>query len=166
VERVSPKSRRRRSRSHTSTAAPLLAASVYVMPDLVNGFAYLTGHDNAATFLPQAHEQVCTGRYGCSTETTGILVTGHTRTATTWPTQVPLGKPFPVREPVLNWGIGGTLLRSYPFAVLSFIFGLFMTVHDPARPSRAVFPRVLGAAAVAALERAGQSRRIGIIGRP
>jgi len=102
---VSPKSRRRRPRNHAPAAVPpsrkrepapdsppqnkrhslffwlfllaILAASVYVMPDLVNGFAYLTGHDNAATFLPQAHEQVCTGRYGCSTETTGILVTGH-----------------------------------------------------------------------------------------
>jgi hypothetical protein len=89
----------------------ILVAAVVVVPSLVDGIGYLTGADHTATFVPQAYEQSC-GRSGCTNMTTGVLVSGGTRTAATWPAQVPLGQPFAVREPLWDWGVGRELISN------------------------------------------------------
>jgi hypothetical protein len=80
---------------------PLL--TVLVLPDQVNAVAYLAGVDHTVTFVPQLHVPVCS-RFGCETWTDGVLQTSPP-VRTTWPNQVPLGRPFSVRQPWWNgWG--------------------------------------------------------------
>ena len=77
---------------------PLL--TVLVLPDQVNAVAYLAGADHTVTFVPQLHVPVCS-RFGCETWTDGVLrTTPPVRTA--WPSQVPLGRLYSVRQPWWN----------------------------------------------------------------
>jgi hypothetical protein len=104
--------------------AIIVGVGVAVLPGLVNGLAYLAGAEQTVTFSPTAYGQQC-GRYGCSTITNGFLQNaGHT--PVTWPGQVPLGQPFPVREPVWAWGFGSQLIDSDPGAVGTVVAGLFV----------------------------------------
>lgn len=43
----------------------------------------------------------------------------------TWGSQVTLGQPFPVREPVWAWGTGRNLVSGYGSAIALIIVGLF-----------------------------------------
>ena len=78
------------------------------LPDQVNAIGYLAGAGNSVTFMPQSHQESC-GRHrgigsGCSIVTVGTLQTNPPVSAT-WPSGVPLGQSFSVRQPVWNgWG--------------------------------------------------------------
>ncbi len=84
----------------------LLGIGVAALPGLVDGVAYVAGAENTSTFLPMSYGQDC-GRSGCTTVTNGVLASGAN---VTWPDQVPLGQPFPVHEPMWNWGFGTQLI--------------------------------------------------------
>jgi hypothetical protein len=76
------------------------------------------------TFVPLSYHQTCSGRSGCDYYTEGTLHTHPTMNAT-WPHQVPLGQPFPVRRPVWNgWGssdlMDGTSAAQSMFSVLFY----------------------------------------------
>jgi hypothetical protein len=96
---------------------------IAILPGLVNGVAYLTGAEKSVMFLPTSYGQQC-GRYGCSTVTDGFLQNPG-ETPVTWPGQVPLDLPFPVREPVWAWGWGSQLIHSDLGAVGTVLGGLF-----------------------------------------
>ena len=115
--------------------AILVGIGVAVLPGFVDGVAYLSGAESNATFVPVSYGQQCS-RSGCSTVTNGYLESGSAAfsgsgsgsgsgggavggapggsvgggTSVTWPGQVPLGQPFTVRAPLMNWGFGNTLI--------------------------------------------------------
>lgn len=80
-----------------------MGVAIALLPDQVNGIAYLAGAGHSVTFMPQSYQQVCS-RSGCHNETNGTLLTTPPISAT-WPDQVPLGQSFSVRQPIWNgWG--------------------------------------------------------------
>lgn len=81
------------------------ALLVALLPGVVDGAAYLAGAGPSATFVPQSYQRVCI-KSGCHTETLGRLEGVSGSAGTDWPAQVPLGRPFTVREPVWTWGPG------------------------------------------------------------
>jgi hypothetical protein len=95
----------------------LLGIGVASLPSLVDGVAYLAGAENSSVFLPLSYSQDC-GRSGCNTVTDGVMGSGANAT---WPSQVPLGQAFPVREPLWNWGFGSQLIDGDGTAI-AFIF--------------------------------------------
>jgi hypothetical protein len=83
-----------------------LGLTVASLPDQVNAVAYLADAGSTATFFPSSYGQEC-GRSGCSTVTSGTLVTGGSGSTirATWPGRAPLDLPFTVRAPVWDgWG--------------------------------------------------------------
>lgn len=98
--------------------------TISFLPSQVNGVSYLAGAGGSALFLPMSHGQEC-GRGGCTTVTNGVLATNFgAGVDATWPSQVPLGQPFTVREPVWNgWG-SVDLVNDNGTAVGSIIAGL------------------------------------------
>jgi hypothetical protein len=52
--------------------------------------------------------------------TDGALAGGA---SVSWPRQVPLGREFPVREPVWNWGFGSGLINDDASAIASIVLG-------------------------------------------
>jgi hypothetical protein len=88
-----------------------LGAAVIFLPGLVNGVSFLAG-GHTATFDPQSYGVSCSyhGVGDCSTVTVGVLRTGGGGVRSTWPDEVPLGRPFKVREPVWTWGLGTALI--------------------------------------------------------
>jgi hypothetical protein len=97
----------------------VLGIGVVVLPGLVDGVAYLAGAENSSVFLPLSYSQEC-GRSGCNTVTDGTLAGGA---SVSWPRQVPLGREFPVREPVWNWGFGSGLINDDASAIASIVLG-------------------------------------------
>ena len=95
------------------------------LPYQVNGYAYAVGAGATVSFLPQSHEVQC-GRAGCSTVTDGILVT-HPPIGAVWRYNVPLGRPFPVRQPVWD-GLGLVDLMNATQATEAIVLGLFFDV--------------------------------------
>lgn len=95
-----------------------LAAAVLFLPGLVDGVSYIAG-GKMVTFVPQSHAVSCSyhGNGDCSTVTIGILKTDGGGVRSTWPNDVPLDRPFPVREPVWTWGIGSALIDGDGIAV-------------------------------------------------
>jgi hypothetical protein len=69
--------------------------------------------------VPQSYGVSCSyhGTGDCSTVTVGVLRTRGGGVQSTWPDQVPLGRPFKVREPVWTWGLGAALLDGDGIAV-------------------------------------------------
>lgn len=102
-----------------------LGMAVLFLPGLVNGVSYLAG-GNMATFVPQSYAQSCSyhGNGDCSTVTVGFLRTGGGSVRTSWPEQVPLGRPFQVREPVWTWGLGSALIDGNGIAVGAAVISL------------------------------------------
>lgn len=100
-----------------------LVMTVCLLPDQVNGAAYLAGAGASGTFTPTSYGQVC-GRSGCSTVTNGTLSGGA---SATWPGRAPLGQPFTVRETVWNWG-RADLVGSTGNAVGMVIVSVFLDV--------------------------------------
>lgn len=107
--------------------ATLVAAAVLTLPSQVNAVAYVAGAGRSVTFVPGSYHQVC-DRGGCHNQTDGILDTGGGIPAT-WPGQVPLSRPFPVREPVWDgWYGSADLVSSTGGAVVWIVVGLFFDV--------------------------------------
>jgi len=101
--------------------------AVAILPAEVNSWAYLVGAENHDTFNPVAYGQSCSkvarGGGGCHTVTEGYLSSSGAHV--TWGSQVPLGQPFSVRDPVWAWGTGRTLTSGDGAAIPMIVVGLF-----------------------------------------
>jgi len=86
----------------------IVGLGIATLPGLVDGVAYFAGAEQTVTFVPTSHSQSC-GRSGCHTETDGYLQTSGDPSVT-WPSDVLLGVPFQVRQPLWNWGFGSELI--------------------------------------------------------
>jgi hypothetical protein len=103
----------------------ILVVAVVSVPAVFDGVAYLAGAEHTVTFDPVSYQTNC-DQYSCQTSTDGILETGGTGVEASWPDVVPLGKPFQVREPVWNWGLGGALIDSDGIAVGAVLISLLI----------------------------------------
>jgi hypothetical protein len=102
--------------------------TVFILPAEVNSWAYVVGAENQDTFNPVSYARACGGgsRFGgCHTVTDGYL--SRSGADVTWGTQVPLGQPFSVRDPLWAWGTGRTLTNgdSDGSAIPTIVAGLF-----------------------------------------
>jgi len=101
--------------------------AVALLPAQVNSWAYAVGAENQGTFNPVSYGQACTslprGGGGCHTVTDGYL--SSSGTDVTWGSQVPLGQPFSVRDPLWAWGRGRTLISGDGSAIANIVTGLF-----------------------------------------
>ena len=99
--------------------------TVFILPAEVNSWAYVAGEENQDTFNPASYGQACSGlpRGGCHTVTEGYLsISGAD---VTWGSQVPLGQPFSVRDPLWAWGSGRNLTSGDGSAIPTIVTGLF-----------------------------------------
>ena len=100
--------------------------TVFILPSEVNSWAYVLGAEHQDTFNPVSYGQVCRSVSrggGCSTVTEGYL--SASGAAVTWGSQVPLGQPFSVRDPLWAWGSGRNLDTGDGSAIPTIIAGLF-----------------------------------------
>ena len=100
--------------------------TVWILPAEVNAWAYAVGARNRDTFNPVSYGQACTGLPrggGCHLVTEGYL--SHSGADVTWGTQVPLGQPFSVRDPLWAWGTGRNLTNGGGSAIANIAGGLF-----------------------------------------
>jgi hypothetical protein len=108
--------------------AAMTGITVFILPAVVNSWAYVVGAENQDTFNPVSYGQACnsvTHRYpgGCQIVTEGYL--SNSGADVTWGSQVPLGQPFSVRDPLWAWGRGRTLINGDGSAIPTIIAGLF-----------------------------------------
>jgi hypothetical protein len=96
--------------------------TVFILPAEVNSWAYVVGAENQDTFNPVSYSHVC-GRRGCITATEGYL--SKSGADVTWGSQVPLGQPFSVRDPLWAWGSGRNLTSVDGSAIPTIVAGLF-----------------------------------------
>jgi large-conductance mechanosensitive channel len=54
------------------------------------------------------------------------METGGQGTEASWPHEVPLGKPFPIRQPFWQWGLGAALIDSAVIAVVAILVSLLI----------------------------------------
>ncbi len=109
--------------------ALFLFISVISVSAPVDGIAYLAGAGKMVTFDPIAHSTSCSfsgSAYICSSSTDGIMETGGAGVSATWPAVVPLGRPFPVRQPFWRWGLGESLINNDRIAVVAIVIGLLL----------------------------------------
>jgi hypothetical protein len=100
--------------------------TVFILPAEVNSWAYVVGAENQDTFNPGSYSQACNDMPrggGCHTVTEGYL--SKTGANVTWGSQVPLGQPFSIRDPLWAWGSGRNLTSSDGTAIETIIAGLF-----------------------------------------
>ena len=99
--------------------------TVAILPAEVNSWAYVVGAENQDTFNPVSYGQACNHvpRGGCHTVTEGYL--SNSGTDVTWSSQVPLGQPFRVRDPLWAWGSGRNLTSGDGSAIPTIVAGLF-----------------------------------------
>jgi hypothetical protein len=100
--------------------------TVFLLPAVVNAWGYVVGAEHQDTFNPVSYRQACNnvGRYsGCHIVTEGYL--SKSGADVIWGSQVPLGQPFGVRDPVWAWGSGRTLTDGDGSAIPTIIAGLF-----------------------------------------
>jgi hypothetical protein len=100
--------------------------TVAILPAEVNSWAYVVGAANRDTFHPVSYSQACSGGRGgggCHTVTEGYLSTSGA--VVTWGSQVPLGQPFSVRDPLWAWGTGRSLTNGDGPAIETIVAGLF-----------------------------------------
>jgi hypothetical protein len=98
--------------------------TAYILPQEVNAFAYVAGAEHQDTFNPvsYSHCPVVYGR-GCHIVTEGYL--SRTGAQVSWGSQVPLGQPFGVRDPLWAWGTGRKLIVGDSSAIPYIVAGLF-----------------------------------------
>jgi hypothetical protein len=99
--------------------------AVVLLPADVNSWAYVVGAENQDTFNPVSYGPACitVPRRGCHTVTEGSL--SRSGADVTWGSQVPLGQPFSVRDPLWNWGTGRNLISGDGSATGTIVAGLF-----------------------------------------
>jgi len=101
--------------------------TVYIVPQEVNAWAYVAGAAKQDTFNPVSYSTSCSimGRRGvsCQTVTQGYL--SHSGTNAIWGSQVPLDRPFSVRDPLWAWDTGRILISGDGSAITTIIAGLF-----------------------------------------
>jgi hypothetical protein len=101
--------------------------AVALLPSEVNAWGYVVGAENQGTFNPASYSQACLSlsRYGggCHTVTDGYLSKSGAHVV--WGSQVPLGQPFTVHDPLWAWGTGRTLISGAGPAIPAIIGGLF-----------------------------------------
>jgi hypothetical protein len=140
LEQASPIAARHRHGPHTRHYPPrhavtwtarwigmlvILFMAVISVPALVDATAYLAGAEKTVTFDPVSHQTNC-DHYSCQTFTDGVLETGGAGMSVSWSAVVPLGKPFPVREPVWKWGLGLSLINSDKTAIIALVVTLLI----------------------------------------
>jgi hypothetical protein len=106
--------------------AVMTGITVFLLPADVNSWAYAVGAGNQDTFNPGSYSQACDGLTrggGCHTVTEGYL--SKSGADVTWGSQVPLGQPFSVRDPLWAWGSGRTLTSGDGSAIPTIVTGLF-----------------------------------------
>jgi hypothetical protein len=101
--------------------------TAYIVPQEVNAWAYVVSGTHQDTFNPVSYSTSCsiTGRHGlsCLTVTQGYL--SHSSANVIWGSQVPLGRPISVRDPVWPWGTGRILISGDGSAIPTIVAGLF-----------------------------------------
>jgi hypothetical protein len=101
--------------------------AVFLLPSEVNSWGYVVGAENQDTFNPVSYSQACiagVGRGGgCRTVTEGYL--SKSGADVTWTSQVPLGQPFSVPDPLWAWGTGRNLINGDAAAIGTIVAGLF-----------------------------------------
>ncbi len=108
--------------------AAMTCITAYILPQEVNAWAYVTGVEHQDTFNPVSYATACAtvGRGGlgqCQTVTQGYLSSNGARVY--WGPQVPIGKPFSVRDPLWAWGSGRGLIDGNGSAIGTILGGLF-----------------------------------------
>ena len=107
--------------------AAMTSISVLILPAEVNAWGYVADAENQDTFNPVSYGQACGGGVGrgvsCHTVTEGYLSTSGADV--TWGSQVPLGQPFSVHDPLWAWGGGRTLTGGDSSAIPTIVTGLF-----------------------------------------
>ncbi len=99
--------------------------TVFLLPAEVNSWAYVVGAEHQDTFNPVSYGPACltVPRRGCHTVTEGYLSKSGADVA--WGSQVPLGQPFSVHDPLWAWGSGRTLTSGDGSAIPTIVTGLF-----------------------------------------
>ena len=108
--------------------AAMTCITVFILPAEVNSWAYVAGAENQDTFNPVSYRLACgvgVGHRGggCHTVTEGYL--SKSGADVTWGSQVPLGQPFRVHDPLWAWGSGRTLTSGGGSAIPTIVAGLF-----------------------------------------
>jgi hypothetical protein len=109
--------------------ALFLLVSIISVSAPVDGIAYLAGAGKTVTFDPISHTTSCGfsgNSYVCSSSTDGIMETGGAGVSATWPAVVPLDRPFQVRQPFWEWGLGEALINNDRIAVVATVVGLLL----------------------------------------
>jgi hypothetical protein len=101
----------------------LSGLTAYNLPAEVNSWAYVVGTENQGTFNPVSYSHCPPSPRGCHVATEGYL--SNSGADVNWGTQVPLGQPFSVREPLWAWGTGRTLIDGDGSAIPNIVAGLF-----------------------------------------
>jgi hypothetical protein len=103
----------------------MTSLAVFLLPADVNSWAYAVGAENQDTFNPVSYGPACitVPRRGCHTVTEGYL--SKSGADVTWGSQMPLGQPFSVRDPLWAWGTGRTLISGDGSAIGTIVAGLF-----------------------------------------
>jgi len=85
----------------------------------------MAGAENRDTFNPVSYGPACitVPRRGCHTVTEGYL--SKSGADVTWGSQVPVGQPFSVRDPLWAWGTGRNLISGDGSAIGTIVAGLF-----------------------------------------
>jgi hypothetical protein len=104
--------------------AVMTCITAYILPAEVNSWAYVVGAENQDTFNPVSYSH-CPAMHsrGCQVVTEGYL--SKTGERVNWGTQVPLGQPFSVRDPLWAWGTGRGLINGDGSAIPDIVAGLF-----------------------------------------
>jgi hypothetical protein len=107
------------------TLVAMTGITVAILPAEVNSWAYVVGAGNQDSFNPVSYGQACSGvpRGGCHMVTEGYV--SKSGADVTWGSQVPLGQPFSVRDPLWAWGTGRTLTSGDGSAIANIVAGLF-----------------------------------------
>jgi len=103
--------------------------TAFYLPSQVNSWAYVVGAGHRDTFHPVSYSQNCSPGAGRMPTSNCIIVTegylSGSGAQVTWTTQVPLNRPFSVRDPLWAWGTGRNLTMGESSAIPTIIAGLF-----------------------------------------
>jgi len=96
----------------------------YLLPQEVNAWAYVVGAEKPDTFNPVSYSQ-CPMVYlrRCYVVTDGYL--SRTGAEVNWGSQVPLGRPVSIRDPLWDWGSGRQLIDGDGTAIPDIVADLF-----------------------------------------